>query len=232
LFQSEKFQSSKDFDPKKFPRRHVLYDIFLRPKAKRAEPITRDIPPTLVHQLLRFYATFVSADAPVQVPFLSSSVREEIAEQMITVVTQRKVNLGIFDGIAEVALDTLFARCFPRYLTVRGISLPIMKKMNANHKEWEMYLASEEASALASSIARSNSTKNSSSRDSIDTSGSGNSEKIKAAKKSIMKEKSSGLWKLFKKESAFEWKPTRECFVQVLQVPKLYAELKEYVKVF
>ncbi|KAJ3359674.1 hypothetical protein HDU91_004847 [Kappamyces sp. JEL0680] len=108
-----------------------------------------------------------------------------------------------------------------------------MKKVTAVHKEWELYLASEEAAlATATMTTKPASLRAPSlSRDSIDTSGSGNSEKPLGKASAAKKSEKKGFWKgIFRKEEKFEWKASRECMVQVLQTPKLYAELQTFVK--
>ncbi|KAJ3309201.1 hypothetical protein HDV04_006308 [Boothiomyces sp. JEL0838] len=202
LFNNENFEASPNFNPKQFPADHIVMKRFAHSTEEHENRI-RQVPMTMVHQLLRFYATFISVGAPIQVPFVSSKIREDIATGLLELTTTRNIPRDLFDAACLAALDGLFCRCFPKYLAIKGQSINCLKQLKEEHKELELKLLEESNSERTSS----------------DTN---NSTKKPEAKKS--------LFGIFARNEKFKYKNTRECMVQVLQSPKLYPQFSEFVK--
>jgi hypothetical protein len=205
LFGNANFQPSPDFNPRLIPRNHPLIVHFLNDVVQRPKSSAREIPDTLVHQLYRFYATFIAAGAPIEVPFVSNEMREEVALQLLLLSTKPKICSDIFDPIADIALEALFSKCYPKYCTAKGINMPIMKSVQQQYRDWEQFIATEHSETQSLSSQESGSSK-------------------KKPKESI--------WKSMFKKGEFELKATRECMIHVIQTPKLYSEFSQFVKVF
>jgi hypothetical protein len=204
LFNNDDFQPTEGFDPRIIKRDSCIVMRFMNDENQVPEPITKEIPESLVHQLYRFYASFIAVGAPIMVPFVDEPTREAVATNVMVLCNQPSISNTVFDPIADIVLEALFSKCFPKYCTAKGISIPILKAIQQQHKEWEQYVNSELQE-----------TQSISSQDS--------STGIKKKKESIWKS-------MFRKEEV-EVKATRESMIQVIQNPKLYAEFSQFVKV-
>ena len=133
---------------KQFPKGHYLFSgLFVDPESAKPELITRKVSKEIIFQILKFYSIFVSLDGTSRVPFLTAKIRETCANKIIIASKTSKLSQDVFDEVALVALHTLFSRCFPKYLALKSISLPIMKIITAEHKIYETRVFAEENKA-------------------------------------------------------------------------------------
>jgi hypothetical protein len=199
------FQPSDRFDPK-----HIKANLFVIAKFQNAalgksRQRTITVPDNVCHQLLRFYATFIAEGAPLEVPFLNKTVRERVATELLPLSTDKTINDDLFDQVAELVLDALFCRCFPRYLTAKNISMPIMKAATQVHKEWSSLNAESDLHDAAKKPDVSE----------------------HVARKDIKEKK----WSFpnFSSKENLKLKASKESMVNVLENPKLYAEFADFV---
>ncbi|KAI8893103.1 hypothetical protein BC833DRAFT_317198 [Globomyces pollinis-pini] len=178
----------------------------------------REVPSSVVHQLLRFYATFVAAGSPIEVPFIPPIVREMVATGLLDLTCDRTVSITVFDKIAEIAIESLFCRCFQKYLMIKGANIPSLKEVLQAHKDWEIVNMQDQFAKSTIS--------DSSPRQSTEIGREKEKQKSKNSSSMNLWDKMKGMGK----KDKIKLKHTRDCMVEVLQNPKYYAMFSQFVK--
>ena len=140
LFGNSDFAPSEGFDQQCVDANLVILqefgsdeNVFEKPASLK---IKRVVTLAVSHQLLRFYATFLAPGSPLQVPFITTKQIETISTQLLCLNGSKLINGDIFDNVARVVIDTMFARLFAQYLKALGVEYPVLKKVCSAHKEW------------------------------------------------------------------------------------------------
>lgn len=64
----------------------------------------------------------------------------DISIKILHGFAENSVNLDIFDSVALLAMECLFSVFFPRYLSMKGQSIPILKKVTATYLKGKLYI--------------------------------------------------------------------------------------------
>ena len=138
LFSSTAELGATTFNPKHFPKKHPLYSVFMGRATPRL-PLAVEIPSRLLAQLFLFYATFLAKDAPCLIPLITPLNRQEIQKSLLQAFQTRKFQMDVFQECALAALETLYARGFNRYCSVKYlentlVSSRLLKRVTSRHK--------------------------------------------------------------------------------------------------
>jgi hypothetical protein len=94
-----------------------------------------EIPRPFVLQILQFYATFIAIAAPLEIPLIEDTLRDSIAQKIVRLSLELKVDSNLFDSVADIVLEGLFIKTYSKYLEIKGTSLTILSKLNSIFNE-------------------------------------------------------------------------------------------------
>jgi hypothetical protein len=142
LFKSD-FNLKDDFNMNNLILTEPVVSRFRNPYIQKPQKKFIKVPDNVIHQLLRFYATFISISAPFEIIWISDEIRDNVAAQLLDIARDKFISTDLFDSAADIVLDAIFSRCYKKQMKIKGTSLPIMKQVIQNHKQWEEFVMNE-----------------------------------------------------------------------------------------